>query len=62
MDTPLTDVALAQIAQAMAEQYGCIAVRWWRDEHDPQLLHIEATNTLLTAKQITLQLALILTS
>jgi hypothetical protein len=62
MDTLPTDVALAQIAQEMAEQYGCIVARWWRDEHDPQLLYIEATNTQLKAKQITLQLVMLLTS
>jgi hypothetical protein len=60
MDTLPTDVALAQIAREMAEQYRCIAMRWWRDEHDPQLLYIEATSMQLKAKQITLQLAVIL--
>jgi len=58
METPhYAAEELAGIAQDIAQQNGCEAVRWWQDQRDPRFLLIEAKTTAPHAPsmRITLQ-------
>jgi hypothetical protein len=47
-----TPEELAAVATQTAQELGLEAVRWWRDEGDPECLEIEAATRLRSGKSV----------